>query len=58
MVLHQQLVQAPSMPSNTTNSLALTTQRIHFVAHDQTTFAIHEQVLSPKFIVDAKEIQL
>ncbi len=34
MVLHQQLVQVPSMPPNTMNSLTLAVQRIHFVAHD------------------------
>jgi hypothetical protein len=42
MVLHQKLVQAPSMPSYIVNSLALATQRIHFVAHDQTSFLTHE----------------
>jgi len=42
MVLHEQLVQMPLMPSNTTKSLTLVVQRIHFVAHDQTTFATHK----------------
>jgi hypothetical protein len=58
MVLHQPLVQVPSRPSNTTNSLALDAQRIHFVIHDQTTFVTHERAPFPKFIIDAKEIQL
>jgi hypothetical protein len=58
MVLHQPLVQVPSMPSNTVNSLTLATQKIHFVVHDQTTFVTHEQVHFPKFVIDEKEIQL
>jgi hypothetical protein len=46
------------MPSHSANSLTLATQIIHFVIHDQTVIPTHEQVPSPKFVIDTKEIQL
>jgi hypothetical protein len=58
MVLHQPLVEVPSMPSNIVNSLTLAIQKIHFVVHDQTTFVTHEQVPFPTFVIDTKKTQL
>ncbi len=57
MVLHQQIVQTPSMSSHIDNSFALYVQSIHCVAHDQIYVVTFESILFPKLLTNAKKIQ-
>jgi len=55
MVLHQQIVQTPSMSSHIDNSFALYAQRIHCEAHDQIYVVTLESVPSPKLLTNSKK---
>jgi hypothetical protein len=57
MILHQQIVQTPSMFSHIENSFALYVQKIHCAAHDQIYVVTLELVPSPKLLTNAKKIQ-